>query len=456
MIRLENNWYKLSQEEAWYAPQTVRAGAPVDAPAKEARSIPRSGGMSEYAPPRESRLTWIPWVLAALLLIAVIAASSLLFGSRSVPAEISLPSVGGIGSEFGGDFREFFENYYTPFEAHKECTIQRVDELPDGEMLLVEDEGEDMPLQDIYSKCSPSVVAITAYPDETKNDSYYWGTGVILSADGLIITNAHVVEGTCRATVTLWDDTELEAKLVGYDSRSDIAILKIQAADLQPAEFCAADSLRVGDSVVAIGNPLGKEFRSTMTEGIISGIGRGVSYNGTTLTLLQTTAPINEGNSGGPLINLRGQVIGITNMKMSANYLGSVTIEGVGFAIPVATVKNMTDSILTNGKVLGRPALGLTVGPIPDSAMAEYDLPDGLYISAVAEGSDCFAKEIQTGDILLSADGKPVTETEDLTRILEEKQVGDTLILSLWRKSESGEGTTFEVEVSLVDVSDIY
>ena len=453
---METNWYKSSEASAWYASQSSGEHTPASQ-AEAVRTLPADGPTAVFVADKTKKShRWILWTLVALLLIAAIAASSLFFGSRSTPTDIFLPSIGGIDSDFSGDFREFFENYYTPYESKEECTIQRLDKLPGGELLLEADEGEELILQDIYSKCAPSVVAITAYPDETKSESYFWGTGVVLSEDGLIITNAHVVEGTCRATVTLWDDRELDALLVGYDSRSDIAVLKVQASGLQPAEFCDAQTLRVGDSVVAIGNPLGKAFRSTMTEGIISGIGRGVNYNGTTLTLLQTTAPINEGNSGGPLINLRGQVIGITNMKMSANYLGSVTIEGVGFAIPVATVKSMTDSILKNGKVLGRPALGLTVGPIPDSAKEEYDLPEGLYISAVAKGSDCYEKGIQEGDILLTVNGKVVTETEDLTRILATKAVGDTLDLHLWREEKDGEGGPYEVTIALVDVSDIY
>ena len=453
---MENNWYQSSQAADWYAPRPSVSEIPASPVQKAAPARPadrRSAVDTEAAEKHYHRLAWS---LVALLLIAAIVASSLFFGSRSAPVSVSIPSIGGIDSDFSGDFREFFDNYYTPYETKEECTIPRVDELPGGELSLVEEGGDELILQDIYSKCAPSVVAIAAYTDPKSDEKYYWGTGVVLTADGLIITNAHVVEGTCRATVTLWDDRELDAKLVGYDSRSDVAVLKVQAEDLTPAEFCDAQSLRVGDSVVAIGNPLGKEFRSTMTEGIISGIGRGVNYNGTTLTLLQTTAPINEGNSGGPLINLRGQVIGITNMKMSANYLGAVTIEGFGFAIPVATVKSMTDSILKNGRVLGRPALGLTVGPIPESAKEEYELPEGLYISGVAEGSDCFDKGILVGDILLTVNGETVTKTEDLTRILETKAVGDTLDLSLWREEKDGEGGPYEVTIALVDVSDIY
>ena len=312
----------------------------------------------------------------------------------------------------------------------------------------------ELDLHQVYTRCAPSVVAVTAFIDNKSNDRYYWGTGIILTEDGYIVTNSHVVEGSCRARVTLWNDEEYDVALVGYDKRSDIAVLKIDAHGLTPAEFCDTSSLAVGDQVVAIGNPLGKEFRSTMTDGIISGIDRGIAYNGTTLTLLQTSAPINEGNSGWPLINMSGQVIGITNMKMS-NSTG-VTIEGVGFAIPSPTVKSMADSILANGQVRGRPALGLTLGPIPDSAIEEYTLPRGLYISAVADGSDCKAKGIEPGDILTAVNGKSVTTTEEVTSVIETLQVGDTMDLTIWHSGNRGEITERVITITLVDVSDVY
>ena len=241
---------------------------------------------------------------------------------------------------------------------------------------------------------------------------------------------------------------------MGSDSRSDIAVLKIEATGLKPGEFSDAVEINIGDQVVAIGNPLGREFRSTMTEGIISGINRDISYNGISQTLLQTSAPINEGNSGGPLINMAGQIIGITNMKMS-NGAGSVTIEGVGFAIPSRTVKTMADSILAIGKVVGRPALGLTLGPIPDSAREKYDMPEGLFVSAVSKGSDCEAKGILPNDVVVAINGTPVSTTTEVLTLIGECEVGDTMVLKIWRES-GGKQQTFDVSVKLVDVIDVY
>ena len=432
------------RNDSWYAP-----AARVCAPQEE----------------KKKKKSWVIPLLIILGIVLLIALSSAVFGGRgssqpaaSTPQDPADPQVPGAPpSETPGepgifdDFRDFFSNYYTAQEEHKACLIPVVDSFPGIRMRLLPSGETELTLQEIYAKCVPSIVAVTAYTDVEKDDQYYWGTGIILTRDGYIVTNSHVVEGTCRAKVTLFDDREFDVKLVGYDKRSDIAVLKIDAADLTPAEFCDGDSLTVGDRAVAIGNPLGREFRSTMTEGIISGIDRDISYNGTTLTLLQTSAPINEGNSGGPLINMYGQVIGITNMKMSNS--AGVTIEGVGFAIPSRTVKSMADSIMSVGKVTGRPALGLTLGPVPDSAREQYTLPEGLYVSAVSEGSDCKAKGITAGDVVTAVNGSRVTTTQQVTDVIQTLSVGDTLVLTVYRKDTD---TYFDVTVALVDVMDVY
>ncbi len=422
-----------NQESMWYtcSGDTAQPAAPACAPArKPKRKMPA-------------------WGIALIIVCAaaLIIGSCLLFrGGTALD-----PSAPGAADELPGDYKSFFENYFTANDETKECTIPTV-QTTERITLTLSPAGEaPLTAQEIYERCAPSIVAVSAFPDETSDDSYYWGSGVILTEDGYILTNSHVVEGTCRARITLWDDSEYDALLVGYDPRTDVAVLKIDAHGLTAAAFVSTDSLLVGDAVYAIGNPLGKEFRSTMTEGIISGINRDISYNGVTNSLLQTSAPINEGNSGGALINVYGQVIGITNMKMSSRYIGSVSIEGVAFAIPSDTVKTIADSLLESGEVRGRPALGVTVGKVPQAAMEEYDLPAGLYVSAVSEGSDCAAKGIVTGDVLLAANGVELSVNEDLTGIIAGLGVGDEITLTVWH-----EGETRDVTVKLMDVNDVY
>ena len=235
---------------------------------------------------------------------------------------------------------------------------------------------------------------------------------------------------------------------MGSDSISDIALLKIEAKGLPTAEIGESATLRVGDSVAAIGNPLGESFRNTLTDGIISAIERDMTYQGRSMTLLQTNTAVNEGNSGGALFNRYGQVIGLTNMKMMSSYS---SIEGIGFAIPSNTICNVVNALIRDGEVRGRPALGITVGAIPQNARDRYSLPEGLYISSVSEGSDAEEKGIREGDVLTAVNGVPVTRTTDVTAEKDKLEVGDGMVLTIWRDGES-----FDVEVTLVDTNDIY
>ena len=231
------------------------------------------------------------------------------------------------------------------------------------------------------------------------------------------------------------------------DSISDLAVLKIDAQGLTAAEFGDSSGLLVGDRVIAIGNPLGQDLYGTMTDGIVSAINRDVTYAGHMMTLIQTNAAINEGNSGGPLINIYGQVIGITNMKAASRN----GVEGIGFAIPTSSVRPVVDALLAEGRVSGRPSIGITIGPIESSAMEYYGLPSGLYIESVAAGSDAEAQGVQSGDILVAVNGEPVSTTYDVNAIKDGMQVGDTLTLTLYRG-----GKTFDVTVTLMDTNDIY
>mgnify|MGYP000821499094 CR=1 FL=1 len=296
-------------------------------------------------------------------------------------------------------------------------------------------------LQKIYSRNIDSVVSITS----TGQGTTATGTGVILTEDGYIVTNCHVVENGISITAQLTDGRTLPAMLVGADSVSDLAVLHIDTTGLTPAQFGDSDSLRVGDTVVAIGDPLGVKFRGTYTDGIISGIGRDMDMDGRTMTLIQTNAALNSGNSGGPLINMYGQVIGITNMKAL-----STGVEGIGFAIPTASIRPIVNALLADGRVSGRVSIGITVGAVSSAASEYYDLPEGLYISAVAEGSDAEKQGIQSGDMLLAVNGQAVTTTYDVSAVKDGLKVGDTVTLTIYR-----DGKTFDVDVKLVDTNDI-
>ena len=304
--------------------------------------------------------------------------------------------------------------------------------------------GEALTLQEIYRECHPSVVAIRTSKGKLGGSL---GTGIIMTADGYIITNAHVLDGAKSVTVTLLaDETEHEAKLVGTDSVSDLAVLKIEAQDLKPAVFGQSDSLQVGDDVIAIGNPLGTELNGTMTNGIVSAINRNVIFGGHSMTLIQTNAAINEGNSGGPLINEYGQVVGVTNMKAF-----TTGVEGICFAIPTSVIQPVVDALIADGQVSGRASIGIVIGALDAAAAEYYDLPQGLYVESVAEGSDAEKQGIQPGDIVTAVNGQTVTTTFEVNAIKEAFSVGDTMTLTIYR-----DGETFDVTVTLMDTNDVY
>ena len=343
---------------------------------------------------------------------------------------------------------DFFDSYYQETEdgsATVDVDLEAARYDPDFEIELKEKGGK-MTLGDLYEKCSRSIVAIYGYQEGYAG--YYWGTGVILTEDGLVLTNAHVIEGCDEVTVKLADNTEYDASLVGADGISDLAVLKIDAEDLECAQFGLSSVMRVGDEVAAIGNPLGEEFRFTLTNGIISAIDRDISYKGRSMVLLQTNTALNSGNSGGALFNMSGQVVGITNMKMMSSYS---SIEGIGFAIPSETVKSVVSAIVKYGKVPGRPSIGITVGAIPEQAMEKYDMPEGVYVSGVQKNSDAAAKGIKKGDVVLEVNGTAVTTPEEIKEIKDRYNVGDILKLKIWR-----DGETLEIDVAIVDTNDVY
>lgn len=299
------------------------------------------------------------------------------------------------------------------------------------------DHGAAMTAQEIYARVNPAVVTVLV---DLKGGEASVGTGVILSQDGYILTNYHVVEGGHSCQITLADNRQFDnAMYVAGDQDNDLAVLKVDGEDLPTAEIGASDSLVVGDKVYAIGNPLGVELRGTFTDGIVSAINRDVELDdGRVMTLVQTNAALNSGNSGGPLINIYGQVVGINTIKMSSAFS---SIEGLGFAIPTSSMQYIVNDLLEYGKVQPQPRLGIMVEKISTT------LPDGTQgarIDSVTEGGAGDLAGLRQDDVIVQAGGERVTTSADLLRIRRAYRVGEEMTLRVWR-----DGAYLEVTLTL-------
>lgn len=300
----------------------------------------------------------------------------------------------------------------------------------------------------VYEKVTPSIVSIVV--DDIQMGSESSGSGVIMSEDGYIITNNHVVEDGDKITVVMNDSTTYEAELIGTDEQTDLAVLKIDADGLTAAEFGNSDDVKVGDRAFAIGSPGGVEFQNSFTGGFISAINRNVTINDREMTLIQTDTAINPGNSGGALINTSGQVIGITSSKLSATSSDSASIEGMGFAIPTNTVKEVVDQLIAYGHVTGRPAIGISGYDIDEMRAAYYKIPQGVMVTSVDTASDAYQKGIKEGDIITGVNGQKITCMSDINSVKNNMKAGDTMELTVYRS-----GKTLTVSITLVDQADL-
>ena len=294
-------------------------------------------------------------------------------------------------------------------------------------------------LSDVAGAVTPSVVVVTT--EQIVTDNYFWGgqqvlsgagSGVILTTDGYIVTNYHVVEGAQQVTVTLHDDSTYTATVVGSDQQSDIALLKIEADGLTPAVLGDSDNVQVGEVVIAVGNPMGT-LGGTVTDGIVSALNRDITVEGNQMTLMQTSAAISPGNSGGGLFNTNGELIGIVNAKYSDE-----DAEGLGFAIPVNTMKTVVQDLLENGYVTGRPAFGITVITVSDVQTAmQYGVSSlGVYVNSVDAGSGAEAAGMKAGDRIVSIGTQLVETTDDVTNALKNYNVGDVVEIQVDRGRE--------------------
>ena len=290
----------------------------------------------------------------------------------------------------------------------------------------------------VYEKNVRSVVMITA----TVKSSIYGqtatgissGSGFVLTADGYVVTNHHVVDGATSVAVTMYDGVEYAAKLIGSDATNDVALLKItDSVNLQPVSIGSSDALRVGDQVVAIGNPLG-ELTSTLTVGYVSAKERKVTTDGTTINMIQTDAAINSGNSGGPLFNMNGEVVGITTAKYSGASSSGATIEGIGFAIPIDDVMPLVSDLKQYGYI-NSAYLGVLVSDM-DPAVAAYGFPMGAYVQEVTAGSCADAAGVRAKDIIVGLGSHKVESLSDLTKALRKFKAGDTTVITVFRNGE--------------------
>ena len=336
---------------------------------------------------------------------------------------------------YGGDHGDYYDDpgyyyYYGELDESAEPELPVVS-ADDGVRLVYADgHGDALTIQEIYRRVNPSTVTVVT--ELPRGASV--GTGVILTEDGYIITNAHVIAGGTSCYVALADGSIFDAALVGYDAEQDLAVIKAQDTDgraaqgLPAAEFGDSDALSVGDPVYAIGNPLGVELRGTLTDGIVSAINRDVYVDGVTMTLIQTNAALNNGNSGGPLINVYGQVVGINTMKMGSS--STTSVEGLGFAIPISSTAYMINDLIAYGEVRGEVMIGISV------QIAPVILESGetaLRVMDVTPGGPGDEAGIRKDDLLITADGEALTKSTDLLRIRRRHEAGEALTLTYER-----------------------
>lgn len=379
----------------------------------------------KYRPPRppQRRHSGRIGFLIALALIVSLTALAVLFNGGLAPRSADpVPS----GSDPG----------YSSWEQEEDLSAPP--SIPQAEtgtgviLSITPPSGEALTYTQVYEKAAPSIAALTAYSAGMVST----GTGIVLTADGYIVTNAHIIAGDEQVNVTLSDDSLWSAQLVGFEPLEDLAVLKIDASGLTPAQFGDDTLLRSGDPVSAIGNPMG--YRSTITPGIVSALDQPVSVEGTTMYLLQTSAAINYGSSGGALLNDRGQVVGVTTIKIVAD---DGSAEGLGFAIPTTRVKQVVDRLIAGAPVT-RPSLGIIVR----RGQGENG---GLVVEEVDPDSDCHRQGIQPQDIIVAANGQQVQTFADLERIKRTLDVGDSLLLEVLRGGEH-----LEFTVTLMDQDD--
>ena len=420
-------------QQPWYGPAYGQVPAPPYGPVRPPRKK-MSRGLKVFL--------WIASALTAGVILgftAFVVSWAVAGPQTQVPVVDTLPDEG--QQEESQDFLQ---------EEEPQLDLPDVDVTPNEEGIVIHQkpEGDALDAQEVYDKVVKSTVAITvSYTGEGTDSS---GTGIIATSDGYIITNAHVVLNTksVLVTVTTYDGQQYDAVVVGMDRTTDLAIIKTNDYGFTPAEFGDAGELSIGEWVLAIGNPGGERFASSLTRGIVSGLDRAVErYSEDGMTFIQTDAAINPGNSGGPLVNMHGQVVGINSSKIITD-----GYEGMGFAITVSKAKDIIDQLLSGGYVEGRVRLGISGYDLGDEATF-YGLPKGFMIASIDEDSSFAGTEAQVEDIIIAIDGETVEELQDISNLLLRYSPGDQVTVTLYRRSayDFSDGEEIEVTITLLE-----
>lgn len=428
------------QESRWYPQQPAqpaRTGSvppPSQPPQKEAGELP------DAKPPEKKRMNKktkaFLWVIGAVLVL--------------LGAAMVLYSVGLTSGWFGGETAEPPQASSSTPAPEDDQKLLEIEEIPQDGMMT--------PNQ-VYEKVKHSVVAVVTYGQgsDLTDSPISSGSGIVFSEDGYIVTNSHVIGDSNQYPVKVVftgqdeneEDQEYPAQIVGYDKRTDIAVLKIDAAGLTPAEFADSDQLKVGDTVLSLGNPgvAGENFTNTLTKGMVSAVNRTVTMSSINMQYIQTDAAINPGSSGGALLNLYGQVVGINAAKIT-----TTEIEGICFAIPTNIAKDVINDIVKNGYVSDRVRLGVTIRGLSSYVAEMYNVPQGLVIVGFSSDSEIPSKGAEIGDIITAINGVNTTSSNTLYNELEKFKAGEKVKLTIYRQaSGSQRARTFEIEVTLLE-----
>lgn len=360
-------------------------------------------------------------------------------------------------SEFDPDKNKTSKNNGSSGSKNDLDSVKNSEESDIPSLIQLASREDAKPIPEIVDDIMPSVVGVSSTFKFTQEsyDFFGWnsgsqqreatgtGTGFIISEDGYIVTNAHCVYDSSDyhageavdVSILFSDESEMEAKIIAYDVETDIAVLKVDKTGLKPAVIGNSDDLMVGELVIAVGNPLGFDLFGSVTSGIVSALNRQISVNEKSMSLIQTDAAINSGNSGGPLLNSCGQVIGINSAKMSSNY-GSASVEGLGFAIPISDAKVIIDDLINYKYVTGRPQMGITTSDITETYSRYLNLPMGVYVLSVLPGSSAESAGILQGDVIIDVEGKAVTTGAELNEIISQYKAGDEINLKLYRSGQ--------------------